>query len=251
MKILVSDYDGTLCRAPESTVSDLEAIKLFRKAGNKFGIASGRGLSSLKIQQENKNIPSDFLLANTTSLCATDEGIVFSQKISSDVIPSLFECIIKENGQIFTISKEYEEFFIPTGIGTYKGNGEEISLSNAAEIGYFSQVSTVLPTDETAAGVVKKINEKFCDTLSAYQNGTCIDIISKGWSKSTGISKLAELYSVDKKKIYTIGDNYNDVPMLCAFNSFVVANAPDEIKQYASVAVVPTVAAAIEMLLKM
>jgi hydroxymethylpyrimidine pyrophosphatase-like HAD family hydrolase len=38
-------------------------------------------------------------------------------------------------------------------------------------------------------------------------------------TKATGIAKLTELYSIDTKDIYTIGDNYNDILMLSAFNS--------------------------------
>lgn len=250
MKIFISDFDGTLCCTPESTLADREAINRFREKGNKFGIASGRSLSSLKILQE-KNIPSDFLLANTTSVCTAESKIIFSQKIRSGIIPYLFECITKEGGLVFSITKEFEDFFIPTGDETYKMRGKEISLSSVEKLEYFSQVSTILPTTDAASRVVKKINKNFSDTLSSYQNGICIDIISKGWSKATGIAKLAELYSIDTQDIYTIGDNYNDILMLSAFNSFVVANAPAEIKRYASIGVVPTVADAIETLLKM
>lgn len=250
MKILASDLDGTLFRTPEGAVKDIEAINRFREAGNKFGIASGRGLSSLYLIQKSKNIACDFLLANTTTVCASDGKILFSQKISADVIPALYECIINEGGHIFNITKEADDFYIPTEKDKNRTNAIELSVQNATEIGYCTQISTVLPTLEAAAKVTKTINKRFSETLSAYQNGICIDIVTKGWSKAEGVRKLAEIMGVDKKDVYTLGDNYNDIPMLSFFNGFAVANAPDDVKKHASVAVVPSVADAIEMLLK-
>lgn len=251
MKILASDFDGTLCRTPESTITDAEAVRRFREAGHKFGIASGRGLSSLVALQKSKDIPCDFLLANTTTVCTSGEEIIFTEKITSIVLPALFECILQGGGVVFSITKEYNDYFIPTGHNIYKLSGIELTLSNAHEIEYCTQISTVMPSKEAAADLVKKINEQFNDTLSAFQNGICIDIIAKGWSKAEGVAKLARHLGVDKKDVYTIGDNYNDIPMLSAFNSFVVSSAPDDIKKYASVAVVPTVADAIDMILKL
>ena len=47
MKIFVSDYDGTLNRGGGVTERDLAALDAWQKAGNLFGIASGRDLRGL------------------------------------------------------------------------------------------------------------------------------------------------------------------------------------------------------------
>ena len=46
MKLLASDYDGTL-RRPYVKQSDIKAIKRFRAAGNVFGIITGRTLEMI------------------------------------------------------------------------------------------------------------------------------------------------------------------------------------------------------------
>ena len=62
--------------------------------------------------------------------------------------------------------------------------------------------------------------------------------------------QLAEILGVEKEDIYVVGDNYNDIAMLDAFNSFVVENACDEVKKHASVGIVPSVGALCRMLLE-
>ena len=47
MKMLASDYDGTLYFEFGYRKTDLEAIRQFQKEGNLFGLCSGRPLSNL------------------------------------------------------------------------------------------------------------------------------------------------------------------------------------------------------------
>ena len=42
MKVLATDFDGTLFRDRTITPADLNAIRRFRRAGNRFGIVTGR-----------------------------------------------------------------------------------------------------------------------------------------------------------------------------------------------------------------
>ena len=42
MKIIASDYDGTINYQGRISNEDKEAIRKFRQAGNKFGIVTGR-----------------------------------------------------------------------------------------------------------------------------------------------------------------------------------------------------------------
>ena len=48
MKILASDYDGTLRTEELVAEKDIEAIARFSKAGNLFGIVTGRSMESLQ-----------------------------------------------------------------------------------------------------------------------------------------------------------------------------------------------------------
>ena len=60
-------------------------------------------------------------------------------------------------------------------------------------------------------------------------------------AKGLSQEQLAEALGVDREDIFVVGDNFNDIAMLDAFNSFVVENACDEVKKHASMGIVPSV----------
>lgn len=61
MKILASDYDGTLRTEELVDINDIHAIQEFRKAGNVFGLVTGRSMES--IQMEIEKIRSPLILS--------------------------------------------------------------------------------------------------------------------------------------------------------------------------------------------
>ena len=64
MKILASDYDGTL-RVNEKVESyDLDMIHKHRAAGNLFGLVTGRSMESIKAEIKGNGIEVDFVIAN-------------------------------------------------------------------------------------------------------------------------------------------------------------------------------------------
>ena len=64
MKVLASDYDGTLRIAPYVSEEDKTAISAFRKAGNLFGIVTGRSIESLKKEIATNQFEVDFIITN-------------------------------------------------------------------------------------------------------------------------------------------------------------------------------------------
>ena len=64
MKILASDYDGTLRTEELVDINDIHAIQEFRKAGNVFGLVTGRSMESIQMEIEKNQIAFDFIVAN-------------------------------------------------------------------------------------------------------------------------------------------------------------------------------------------
>src|SRR5690554_6908908 len=62
MVILASDYDNTLHFKDGVKEKDLEMIHKLRKNGGKFGLVSGRAISSLLNEAEKYKIPYDFIV---------------------------------------------------------------------------------------------------------------------------------------------------------------------------------------------
>ena len=48
LRIIASDFDGTLMREASVTYADSESIKIWQKKGNLFGLVTGRDLYAAK-----------------------------------------------------------------------------------------------------------------------------------------------------------------------------------------------------------
>ena len=73
MKIIASDYDGTFNRNG-ITEYKKEMLSKWRKAGNLFGIISGRGYPSLKDVVDRKPFEYDFLVCNNGAVIYNTDG---------------------------------------------------------------------------------------------------------------------------------------------------------------------------------
>ena len=61
-----------------------------------------------------------------------------------------------------------------------------------------------------------------------------LELHKRDINKGTGVLKLAELYGIDKKDVYVIGDGDNDVDMLSLIESFCPENGTEKAKKAAS-----------------
>ena len=62
MKLLATDYDGTLRYAQDVMPEDLKSIEEWKNKGNKFVIVTGRSKESIDAQIKLFNLPCDYLI---------------------------------------------------------------------------------------------------------------------------------------------------------------------------------------------
>ena len=62
-----------------------------------------------------------------------------------------------------------------------------------------------------------------------FSNSYIVEIISSKTDKEKAIRIIANIEKVDKSSIYTIGNGYNDISMINAFNGACVNNSVDEL----------------------
>lgn len=74
----------------------------------------------------------------------------------------------------------------------------------------------------------------FGDRLNVVGSGEIwIDISNKGANKGVALKNLMETYNISREETMVLGDYYNDIEMLAqAEYSFVMENAPEDMKQY-------------------
>lgn len=234
--ILASDYDGTLRIKDEVKQVDKQAIQTWRKQGHVFGIVTGRSMESIRKEIAVEGIEVDFIIGN-------NGGVVYDanfQELKSyymdfeagkDMIAYLkrSHCIsyVVNDGYHrakVVVDSAREDIKYPQQLNAYK---EADMLAN----GKIAQLVASLDNDEDAHTIASYINTHFQQYAVAYRNINCVDIAPANISKATGLQFLQDAWKLEADSIYTIGDSYNDIPMLTAFHGFATAHAPQDIQE--------------------
>ena len=223
MKIIATDFDGTLSFNGKVSDEDKAAIARVRQAGNKFGVVTGRDLE-MSFWVKN-NCPSlDFVISCTGAMiCDGDGRILYQKKQISD---HKLEDVVR-----FALSRSAGSFSISDGLTRHYVDVKGNIPTDFSRIKEFNQCCTWFYDQNDAEALVSYINEKYPGQFSGYRNGGAVDMPPAGVSKSTGVLAYASMF--DSPEIYTVGDNYNDLGMIKDFESFAVSNAVDDVKQAA------------------
>ncbi len=261
MKYMVAtDYDGTLFQAGGVGEKTKKAIDEFRKAGNIFGVVTGRDyIWSYGLYKREGLFGFDFVLSNNGAqgwtydgdrlFCDYIENVnIDGMKLTERLVKRNFE---QEGVQFGVIMTDKERFnFHPTLTDGGEDDGDSFSphslIPTYEKIVSATFVYKDVPTTTVAAEI---IGREFGKYLTPLQNGRCLDITCAGTNKATGIAKIAKILGVDDGNIYTAGDNMNDIAMLQAYHGCAMTTGVDEAKACAEY-VCDTVGDVIEMIMK-
>lgn len=228
MKLIASDYDGTLNRNRIVCREDIDAIAAWRKAGNLFGLVTGRGFPGAKHEMDHYGITVDFYICNNGSaIFDGEENLIAATTGNPAVLKPLVEAIRQANGERAAISGGKERRCVILDPERDGGPGEQwISFDKLHTLPYaFTQVDTNFPSDEPAAAKLTAfVNTNYGQYVHAHQNGTNVDITPVGVSKPNGILQYIEKMGISKEQVSVIGDNTNDLEMIHAFSGFAVAS---------------------------
>ncbi|MBR5442529.1 MAG: HAD-IIB family hydrolase [Clostridia bacterium] len=230
MKIIATDYDGTL-NHKGITEEKRAAISKWRRAGNLFGVVSGRGVKSLLEVIQDKDFEYDFLIANNGAIIFDKElNILAETQCDGAIAKPLIEDLFQWSCPFANVDKD-EPVMVRSNAEDCKDG--ECTLADLPEVTYFNQISTWLGDKEKASAVVDKINEKYSDTLNPLQNGDCIDIVPISVNKAQGIYALLHVVGGKYEDVIAVGDNINDTHMIAEFRSYAMENGVDSIKALA------------------
>lgn len=226
MKIICSDYDGTLNHGG-ITEKKLNAIRNWQKAGGLFTVVSGRG-KEFFFEIKEKNIPVDYFLACNGAVITDGEyNIISDIRCESPVAVPLIKFLFSLGCPFANVCKDT---FIRVANEEFpEEEGEKLTDIKAIE--YFNQISTALPDFETSEKVTARIKEKFGEFVNPLQNGICIDIVPKGVDKAQGIYKLLNIVGGKYEDVIAVGDNVNDEAMIREFYSYAMENGVESIKK--------------------
>lgn len=191
MKLIASDFDGTIFIDEKIKTEDIRAIRDFQDKGNLFGIVTGRTYHSLFVLIEGK-IDPDFVIANNGSHIFVKNGKGMTEILKYSLDKDKIRDVIDFYGRKF-----------PTRIFTDKDRAvDKISdLREGEEI-----LSLAIYSDNM-------LENPFQEDLSFHKSIGVIDVINSAVSKQTGVEFIKDFYGFDKE-IIAIGDDFNDIEFL-------------------------------------
>lgn len=191
MKLIASDFDGTIFIDEKIKTEDIEAIRDFQDKGNLFGLVTGRTYHSLFVLIEGK-IDPDFIIANNGSHIFVKNGTDMIEILKYSLDQDKLRDVIDYYGRTY-----------PTKIFTDKDRevGRLEDLREGEEI-----LSLAIYSDHI-------LENPFQEDFSFHKSIGVIDVINYAVSKQTGIEFIKDFYGFHKE-IIAIGDDYNDISFL-------------------------------------
>ena len=242
MKLAASDFDGTLFKTDSICGEDIAAVREWRKAGHKFGVITGRDYGLLLPLLQHFGIESDFVVCNNGAILFDGTGrLLYQAPIDRDVVVALAlqPCLAGSLHVAFSqgdktyIFRNREGSWIFREAGQWNFPLQIISEADIAHLEGVQQLSLGFAAAEDAAACTRQLNELFGDRIIACQNRGSVDITSRTINKSQGIKKLLELMHWTEDRLYVIGDELNDLPMIRRFEGYAIASAREEIRREA------------------
>lgn len=246
--ILATDYDGTLSRGGISE-GDRQAIIRFREEGNLYGVVTGRDFGGIYPTLSGEHgVPFDFIIVMNGAMAVDRNGdILYERSADGCILPELIQTVKDICGYPTgcAMGKNRCEF----NADLPEGNEKFTPLAFAGKISEFTMANTRCATEDEAAHAVEILRERFGGYVNPLQNGVCIDIPPVGVDKGTGVADYASLMGVPHDKIWTAGDNYNDLAMLTRFRGCAMANGVQAVKEV-SKGVYPDIASIVAEMLE-
>lgn len=233
MKIIGSDYDGTL---NWGGIGDDKraAIRRWQEAGNYFALVSGRHAANVRQLHLEQNFGCDYFVGSNGAVIMNAAGeVVHKDCCDMDYLVPLIEYLYELGCPVGLVhSANYFDVF--PNEESITGDRLSYTIDAIPPIPYFTQVSTFRPSFEEAAMVAAKVREKFGHIFNPMQNGWNVDIVRAGVNKATGLYRLMELAGAQYGDVITVGDNVNDWDMIKEFRSYAMESGVQAIRELAT-----------------
>lgn len=196
MKVIVSDFDGTLYKDDKIIYQD--KINKFVISGNTFIIATGRNMASLKKDLDKFTLNPSFYICNDGAIILDQfYNVIYRTDIDNSILRPIYN-ELKNNDNVL-------EVLIDTGNGYI----DDINRSaNKLIARYYDKTKAI--------NLVNSLNSKY-PSIFGYVSNNWINITKKTETKGKAIDYLSNYYNLNKYPIYVIGNDINDVSM-CDYN---------------------------------
>lgn len=237
--LLVSDFDDTLYdshfRVPER---NLEAIRYFIGEGGRFTVATGRAHRTFVSHFHDAPINAPVVLSNGAAIYDFQADRAVEQTMLPPEAPRDLGELTRAFPSLAMEAYHWEDIYV--------WNPNEITFAHLKKVGCDF---TECPVEKMPAPWVKalfheehevllQVQKKLLDGRgdryeAIFSNAYYLEITAKGATKGGMVARLAARLGIAPEKVYCVGDNQNDIPMLSlSAIPFAPANCAQEVKDW-------------------
>lgn len=266
IRAIATDLDGTLFypkrRFRLISTANRQFIRNASESGKEIILVTGRNVFVPK------KVNKKFALKKNISVVSCngarvihDEKIIYEKPISNEKAVKLYNFLLKhkevktimfftDRPHMYVDSSKLSllfKFFGWLGMSLQGAYFEPFKLGKKKTIQMLNdptvKIYKIMPWCglgqkgiDTARRIVDEFKEEFKDEFEMWFSGSAIEIMEHGTNKAESLKKLLDICNIGYDEVAVIGDSGNDIPLFENFeNSFVMDQAPEEVKQKAKV----------------
>lgn len=222
MKMIVSDYDGTLKRFIHNPNiiekidlnKDLKYIKKFIEDGNIFTISSKRNLTSIKEQIEKYNVPYNYITASNGLITLDkNDNLIYAEYLNKEMLKAIEE-----------LSKSTNLLQCVTGINEYGNKEKELKDTLISIRMSVKNIRNTMDYFRSLNIDLSKYNFSYDKKGFWINNNT---------NKQLGIERLLNKTETTPDMITSVGNSYNDIEMIKENNGYCINGS--EVDKYGDI----------------
>ena len=246
MKLLITDLDGTFypkkdCKNPDQLNANVEAVKHWIAQGNKFAVATARGLHHYPVLRKTLGFDVNFIGGNGAAV-RLETGKEIIKTIPYAIFIDLCRFVL-DNKINASVATGYDDKWVwsskdcfPIGLNIFRPGVEEtIEVADLNAIDPDSgtdRIQIFVPENELFA-LRTKIEERNYPVVITTSDTYMIDIGPVNSSKGISIRELSSTFGVSTEDIIAVGDSENDIPMFeVAHRSYCIDHASQNVKNH-------------------
>ena len=207
MRLLSSDYDGTLKDGLVNLKFNIRALRKFIKHGNLFLLNTGRPFDSIKEEIKIFNIPYSYLsCSDGTILYDNQDNLLYYKHIEDDTISEVIS-LIKAFNRIYNENINYQLDKVDDHI-----------------IDVHIIIGEIDEPKKDFLELLLELTKSYEINLSGSVEHGHIYVVKK-CTKSTPIKFIQDFKNIDRCDIFSVGDNWNDVEMIKEYNGFAIKSS--------------------------
>ncbi|MBQ7889429.1 MAG: HAD-IIB family hydrolase [Erysipelotrichaceae bacterium] len=251
MKLLIADLDGTLypkkdVKNPNQLESNVEAVKRWIAEGNKFAVATARGLHHYPVLRKTLGFDVNFIGGNGAAVrLETGEEVIKIVPYSIFIDLCKFVLENKINASVATgVHNKWvwsSKDCFPIGLNIFRPGVEE-----TIEVADLDAIDPTEGTDRIQIFVPEadlnnlrsQIEARNYPVSITTSDTYMIDIGPQNSSKGITIMELRDRFGVSPDDIIAVGDSENDIPMFeVVRRSYCIDHASPKVKEHSDFAV--------------